>query len=87
MFRIEIVGVFDPQVLELSDMDTQKLMRERTRIHSRSPGFVSALRGYGEFINQAIKDTNLYIDDPEVKAYFEICRVFHAGGAVVFHNV
>lgn len=87
MFRIEIVGAFDPQVIELGDNYVSTLMGGRTRIHSRAPGFISALRGYGALINEAITTQNLFIDDPEVVAYFEICRVFHAGGAVVFHNV
>ncbi|CAL9981929.1 hypothetical protein VPHD51_0140 [Vibrio phage D51] len=86
MFRIEIVGSHDPQVLDVSNLDLTTIMKERTRIHSRAPGFVTALRMYGGLLNQAIKDTELYLDDPEVQSYFEICRVFHAGGAVVFHN-
>lgn len=86
MFRIEIVGAFDPQVLDITNADIQAIMRERTRIHSRSPGFVTALRMYGGLLNQAIKDSELYLDDPATQAYFEICRVFHAGGSVVFHN-
>jgi len=61
-------------------------MDGRTRIHSRAPGFITVLRMYGELINEAIAAHKLYIDDPEVVGYFEICRVFHAGGAVVFHN-
>lgn len=86
MLRIEIVGAFDPQVFDLSESDLSILFNQRVRIHSRAPGFISALRMYGDAINDAIMRGALYLDDPEVQGYFEVCRVFHAGGSVVFHR-
>ncbi len=86
MFRIEIVGVMDVQTLDLSPLEISELFNQRTRVHSRAPGFVSMLRQYGAFVETAIKTDAVIIDAPEVTAYFEINRVFHQGGSVVFHN-
>lgn len=86
MFRIEIVGAMDVQVLDLTPLEISELFGERIRVHSRAPGFISMLRQYGTFIETAIKTDVLLIDDPVVSAYFEINRVFHQGGSVVFHN-
>ncbi|CAM0019151.1 hypothetical protein VPHD239_0139 [Vibrio phage D239] len=86
MFRIEIVGVMDVQTLDLSPLEISELFNQRTRVHSRAPGFVNILRKYGEHITDYLKQDFVQLDDPEVVAYFEINRVFHQGGSVVFHN-